>query len=133
MFGTRIATVLIAVITLGFAIGGTMAYVVTPGPIPKAVSPWPVLMYMISPSMPPTFSPYFMAAHVGPAQFQFVNMDHNLHAYMLQGSGWVFILPAHSTVTTVEMLGHAGVYQWVNLLPYPGTPQGATVGVVAVS
>ncbi len=133
MVGTRIAAVLLAVITLGFAVGGTVAYVVTPGPVPTPVTPAPAVVYMITGGVAPAFAPYFTSAHTGPVEMIFVNQDHGVHAFMLSGTGLVYVVLPMTTLTGLAALQHAGVYHWINLVPYAGTPQGAVVGVLSVT
>jgi hypothetical protein len=133
MNGARIATAILAVLTLGLAIGGTMAFVVMPVPAPTVVTPVQVLTYTIRAGIPTEFRPYLTSTQsAGLVEFQFINQDRAPHAYLLEGTGWTFVAPPVGTTTAISSMPHAGVYYWVSLIPSPGVRPDQTVGILVV-
>lgn len=129
----RVLAVLIAVVTMGVVTGGALAAV---APIHQTVPPVPTLSYTISvpgPGAPALFAPYITTGHVGLVQVHFVNSDSFHHSYFLRGTGLMVNLFPQQSLTMVVYLSHPGVYAWVNVIPSPGVPSGATVGILVVN
>ncbi len=136
--GMTAAAALIA-LTMVFVAGGATASSILNGPGPPVGSAPQVLMYFVTLASEPDlqgpaahFTPYYSQAHLGLTQIILVNLDRTPHIYQLTGTPMVFSVGPFHSFSVVTYLSHPGVYTWTVVLPYPGAPFGATVGLVAV-
>ena len=127
-------------LTMVLFTGGAMATIVGPGPTPGPIGPPPTLTYTVTlahepdlPGPPALFTPFFSTAHSGLVLIHVVNQDRTPHAYLLTGTGLHFGIVPFSQMTMMVYLSHPGQYTWISLMPYPGAPVGAPVGILVAT